>query len=85
MLQSMTGYGKSAADFADKTITVEIRSLNSKGLDASLRMPSLFREKEIELQMQDKEMNKLDKELEIKKLEIELKKLEIEKLKIEKL
>ena len=45
----MTGYGKSAADFADKTITVEIRSLNSKGLDASLRMPSLFREKEIEL------------------------------------
>jgi len=49
MLQSMTGYGKSSADFADKTITVEIRSLNSKGLDASLRMPSLYREKEIEL------------------------------------
>lgn len=49
MLQSMTGYGKSAADFNDKTITVEIRSLNSKGLDASLRMPSLYREKEIEI------------------------------------
>ncbi len=49
MLQSMTGYGKSAADFTDKTITVEIRSLNSKGLDASLRMPSMYREKEIEI------------------------------------
>jgi len=49
MLQSMTGYGRSAADFTDKTITVEIRSLNSKSLDASLRMPSVYREKEIEI------------------------------------
>ncbi len=49
MLQSMTGYGKASADFTDKTITVEIRSLNSKGMDASLRMPSVYREKEIEL------------------------------------
>ena len=49
MLQSMTGYGKASVDFEDKTITIEIRSLNSKGLDASLRMPSLYREKEIEL------------------------------------
>jgi uncharacterized protein (TIGR00255 family) len=45
----MTGYGRSAADFTDKTITVEIRSLNSKGLDASLRIPSVYREKEIEI------------------------------------
>lgn len=49
MLQSMTGYGKASADFTDKTITVEIRSLNSKGMDASLRMPSVYREKEIEI------------------------------------
>ena len=49
MLQSMTGYGKASVDFEDKTITVEIRSLNSKGLDASLRMPSVYREKEIEI------------------------------------
>jgi uncharacterized protein (TIGR00255 family) len=49
MLQSMTGYGRSVADLPDKTITVEIRSLNSKGIDISLRMPSVFREKEIEL------------------------------------
>lgn len=45
----MTGYGRSATDFTDKTITVEIRSLNSKGLDVSLRMPSVYREKEIEI------------------------------------
>ncbi len=49
MLQSMTGYGKASVDFKDKTITIEIRSLNSKSLDASLRMPSIYREKEIEL------------------------------------
>ncbi|HKC69748.1 MAG TPA: YicC/YloC family endoribonuclease [Bacteroidia bacterium] len=49
MLQSMTGYGKASVDFEDKTITIEIRSLNSKSLDASLRMPGLYREKEIEL------------------------------------
>jgi uncharacterized protein (TIGR00255 family) len=49
MLQSMTGYGKASVDFEDKTITIEIRSLNSKSLDASLRMPSIYREKEIEL------------------------------------
>jgi uncharacterized protein (TIGR00255 family) len=49
MLQSMTGYGKAQSDFDDKTITVEIRSLNSKGIDASLRMPNIYREKEIEL------------------------------------
>ncbi|MEO8760482.1 MAG: YicC/YloC family endoribonuclease, partial [Bacteroidia bacterium] len=35
MLQSMTGYGKASVDFEDKTITIEIKSLNSKGLDAS--------------------------------------------------
>ena len=49
MLQSMTGYGKASVDFEDKTITIEIRSLNSKSIDASLRMPSMYREKEIEL------------------------------------
>lgn len=49
MLQSMTGFGKATADFSDKTITIEIRTLNSKGLDASLRMPTVYREKEIEI------------------------------------
>jgi uncharacterized protein (TIGR00255 family) len=60
----MTGYGKSAADFTDKTITIEIRSLNSKGLDASLRMPNLYREKEIEIR------NELSKLLERGKVDV---------------
>lgn len=64
MLLSMTGYGKSAADFTDKTITVEIRSLNSKGLDASLRMPNMYREKEIEIR------NELAKSLERGKVDV---------------
>lgn len=60
----MTGYGRSAADFADKTITVEIRSLNSKGLDASLRIPQAYREKEIEIR------NELAKLLERGKVDV---------------
>lgn len=44
----MTGYGKCQAEFAGKSITVEIRSLNSRLLDINLRAPSIFREKEIE-------------------------------------
>jgi uncharacterized protein (TIGR00255 family) len=47
MLQSMTGFGKASAQFADKKITVEIKSLNSKQFDLSMKMPSLYREKEL--------------------------------------
>ncbi len=49
MLQSMTGYGKISREIAHKQITVEIKTLNSKQIDISLRMPSAFREKELEL------------------------------------
>lgn len=42
----MTGYGKASAEVNQKKITVEIKSLNSKGLDASIKTSSLFREKE---------------------------------------
>lgn len=49
MLQSMTGYGKSQLQLPTKKITVEIKSLNSKNLDLNTRMPSLYREKEIEM------------------------------------
>jgi len=49
MLQSMTGYGKISRDIENKQITVEIKTLNSKQIDISLRMPSMFREKELEL------------------------------------
>lgn len=43
----MTGFGKSQVDYSGKTITVEIRSLNSKQLDLNFRSPSVYREKEM--------------------------------------
>lgn len=46
MLQSMTGYGRATKTFGDKTITVELRSLNSKFLDMRLRVPITYKEKE---------------------------------------
>ena len=45
----MTGFGKATKTIENKTFTVEVRSVNSKQLDLNLRMPSLYREKEIEL------------------------------------
>jgi uncharacterized protein (TIGR00255 family) len=49
MLRSMTGFGKSEGTVGNKKFTVEIRSLNSKQLDLNMRIPSAFREKELEL------------------------------------
>lgn len=49
MIQSMTGFGKASLQLPNKKITVEIKSLNSKGLDLSVRMPSAFREMELGL------------------------------------
>ncbi|MEM1217626.1 MAG: YicC/YloC family endoribonuclease [Bacteroidota bacterium] len=49
MLLSMTGYGRATSTFGDRTITVEIRSLNSKFTDVRFKIPALYREKEIEL------------------------------------
>lgn len=49
MIQSMTGYGKKIVQLPLKKITVELKSLNSKNLDINARMPSLYREKELEL------------------------------------
>lgn len=45
----MTGYGKSTATFGEKKINVEIKSLNSKALDLSVRIAPLYREKEMEI------------------------------------
>ena len=49
MIQSMTGYGKATVELPDKKINVEIKSLNSKALDLSTRIASLYREKEMEI------------------------------------
>ena len=49
IMKSMTGFGKAVGEIPGKKITVEIRSLNSKQLDLNLRMPYLYKEKELEL------------------------------------
>ncbi|MGB5369983.1 MAG: YicC/YloC family endoribonuclease [Flavobacteriaceae bacterium] len=49
MIQSMTGFGKHVIQLPTKKITVELKSLNSKSLDLNVRMPSAYREKELEL------------------------------------
>ena len=49
MIHSMTGYGKSVLQLPNKTISIEIKSLNSKSLDLNMRMPSMYRSKELDL------------------------------------
>lgn len=49
MIQSMTGYGKSIAEFPDKNVVIEIKSLNSKQLDVNTRISHVYREKELEI------------------------------------
>lgn len=49
MLLSMTGFGKASSSIGDKNISVELRSLNSKVFDLRLKVPSYFREKELDL------------------------------------
>ncbi|MGE5944843.1 MAG: YicC/YloC family endoribonuclease [Flavobacteriales bacterium] len=49
MIYSMTGYGKSVLQLPTKKITIELKSLNSKSLDLNTRMPSIYREKELDI------------------------------------
>ena len=49
MIKSMTGFGKADFILKDKKFTIEIKSVNSKQLDLNIKMPSLLREKEVEL------------------------------------
>lgn len=52
MIQSMTGFGKATIQLPTKKVTVEVKSLNSKGLDLNVRMPSVYREMELGLRNQ---------------------------------
>ena len=45
----MTGFGKAEGTVGNKKFTVELRALNSKQLDLNIRIPSAYREKELEL------------------------------------
>ena len=49
MLQSMTGFGKAAGSYKGKKVSIEIRALNSKGLDLTVRTHTLYRELESEI------------------------------------
>ncbi|MBD5212591.1 MAG: YicC family protein [Bacteroidales bacterium] len=64
MLKSMTGFGRGVASSPNKKITVEIKSLNSKQLDLTMRVPHYFREAEVEMR------NKLSEALRRGKVEM---------------
>ena len=49
MIKSMTGFGKGEAVVGDKKFRVELRSLNSKQLDLSIKIPSKYRAAEAEV------------------------------------
>lgn len=49
MILSMTGFGKAVVEMNDKKITAEIKSLNSKQLDLTIRIPQQYRECELPL------------------------------------
>ncbi len=49
MIKSMTGYGKASAGSDGISINIEIRSLNSKYLDLSLKLPRVFSDKELDV------------------------------------
>ena len=49
MIKSMTGFGKGEASVQNKKITVEVRSLNSKQLDHTVKLPSAYRRAEYDL------------------------------------
>ena len=66
MIQSMTGFGKASLQLPTKKITVELKSLNSKGLDLNTRMPSIYREMELGLR------NQLSQRLERGKIDFSL-------------
>jgi uncharacterized protein (TIGR00255 family) len=66
MIKSMTGFGKASIETGEKTITAEIRSLNSKSADINLRLPGSLRNYELELR------NELSRLLERGKIDLSL-------------
>lgn len=49
MVASMTGFGRKTAKVGDKTVTVEIKTVNNKYLDVYLKLPQIFRSKETDI------------------------------------
>jgi uncharacterized protein (TIGR00255 family) len=63
MLISMTGFGKAECELPGRQVSIEIKSLNSKQLDISTRLPSFLKEKEIDIR------NEISRELERGKID----------------
>jgi uncharacterized protein (TIGR00255 family) len=71
MLHSMTGYGRATRTFNDRSITIEVRALNSKMTDIRFKMPYNYKEKELELRRiltEQAERGKIDVAITIKSL-----------------
>ena len=71
MLTSMTGYGRATRTFGDNSVTIEVRALNSKMTDIRFKMPSQYKEKEIELRRiltEQAERGKIDVSINIRSL-----------------
>jgi uncharacterized protein (TIGR00255 family) len=67
----MTGYGRATNTYDSKTISAEVRSLNSKFTDIRLKIPSNFREKEHTIRRlltEHVERGKIDLTIEVKSL-----------------
>jgi len=72
MLLSMTGYGRSTQTYKDKSITVEVRSLNSKFTDLRIKLPQNYKEKEVGLRkmvLDKAERGKVDLNIDVKSSE----------------
>jgi len=68
MLLSMTGFGRAIKSFDSKSITVELRSLNSKFTDVRLKIPQNFKKKEQEIKkliLDSAERGKVDVNIEV--------------------
>ena len=71
MILSMTGYGRSSNNFSEKSISIEVRSVNSKVTDIRFKMPYNYREKELDLRkiINDKaDRGKIDVNINVKTL-----------------
>ncbi len=67
----MTGFGKVTAEFTTKKVTVEIKALNSKQLDLQMRVPSPYRDKEMQMRtllLQTLERGKVDLTIQVEYL-----------------
>lgn len=64
MLRSMTGFGKATRELENKTVSVEVKCLNSKQADIFLKLPALYREGENEVR------NEVSRSLQRGKIEV---------------